>query len=211
MMVQSRPNEVFMSLKRVIVANVVLLAVTGLLLPGCGSEETPPADDGDMSCGTCAEPATIDLTMPAVSFRTDIVPILRNTCNTVTCHGTTIQTPPNTLYPGAQLYLGPPLDKPAPDEATISGIVTALKAASKTAPAMPIVTPMNEAQSFLIAKIHGCQNDRGLACTQQSAMLIRCKSSACGDSMAPPDQLVHLNADQKNVFRRWVAQGALDN
>jgi hypothetical protein len=180
------------------------------MLPGCGGDE--PADDGMMEdlCGTCTEPAAIDLTMPVTSFRTHVLPIVRATCNSITCHGVA-PAMATAVYPGAGLYLGPDNTMPAPDEATISSIVLELHAQSTTAPAVKVVEPGNEAASFLVAKLHGCQNARGLACTQQSAALIRCKESACGDQMVPLDQPVQLTADQKNVFRRWIAQGALDN
>jgi hypothetical protein len=160
-------------------------------------------------CGTCAEPAAIDLTMPVVSFRSGVFPLLRIACNGPSCHGAPL--PGNGTFPGAELYLGPNLDAPPPDEAAVSSVVAALKAPSKTAPAMPIVTPGDEDASFLIAKIHGCQNERGLACTQQSTLAVRCKSSPCGDIMQPVGEQVTLSTDQKNVIRRWVAQGALDN
>jgi hypothetical protein len=213
-----------MSLKRVIVVNVALLALVGVTLSGCGGgEETPPAASGGSGggggggggtskCGTCTEPdASVNLMMPVVSFKTDIMePIFRTTCNSITCHGVApaMATP---LYPGAGLYLGPPVSSPAPDAATVTSIVTALKGQSKTAPTMKIVEAGNEALSFLIAKIHGCENDRALACTQQSAMLIRCTTSPCGDVMPPVGEPLALTADQKNTIRRWVAQGALDN
>jgi len=116
------------------------------------------------------------------------------------------------VFPGAGLYLGPAVDAGVdPDEATISAIVDALTAPSKTAPAMPIVTPGDETQSFLMAKIHGCQNERALACTQQSRMLIECSTSPCGDVMPPRSMPVQLTTDQKHTIRRWVVQGALDN
>jgi hypothetical protein len=216
MMVQSRSNEVSMSVLRVLAINIVLLASAGLVSSACGGEEPAPSEGsagaGATMCGTCTEPdATVDLTMPVVSFRNDIFnTFLRGSCSSLTCHGVALASA-TALYPGAMLHLGPPPDKPAPADTEISTIVAALKAASKTAPAMKIVEPGNEAASFLIAKIHGCQNERGQACTQQSVMLIRCDSNPCGDVMPPVDQITQLTADQKNTFRRWVAQGALDN
>lgn len=208
-----------MSSKRVIVVRTLSLLLLGLSLPACGSDE-PASDGGGGSgggasmCGTCTEPdATVDLMTPPVSFKTDIFDtFLRGSCSTLTCHGVA-PAMATELYPGAGLYLGPPPDNtmtPITPE-LVTSIVNGLKAASKTAPTMKIVEPGNEAASFLIAKIHGCQNERGLACTQQSAGLIRCKSSACGDIMPPTDNIVQLTAEQKNTFRRWVAQGAQDN
>jgi hypothetical protein len=38
MMLQSSPNEVLMTLKRVMVVNIALLALAGLVLPGCGGD-----------------------------------------------------------------------------------------------------------------------------------------------------------------------------
>src|SRR5688572_14030354 len=100
--VPARERGFFMFLKRVILVNVAVLALVAFLLPGCG-EEAPPAGSGGSGsgsggsggsggmslCGACTEPdASVNLTMPAVSFRTDIFePIFRAGCNSITCHG----------------------------------------------------------------------------------------------------------------------------
>ena len=60
-----------MSLKRVIVVNVALLALVGSVLSGCGSDEPAEGSGGsggmaNPKCTPCAEPdATVNLTTPS--------------------------------------------------------------------------------------------------------------------------------------------------
>ncbi len=78
--------------------------------------------------------------------------------------------------------------------------------ASKTAPSMNLVTAGNPAQSFMMLKLDGCQDSAGLTCTPQPGAV---SSSACGDPM--PQASPILTSDERNLFRRWIAQGAQSN
>jgi hypothetical protein len=224
MMVQSRraheAHEVLMSLQKIILGNVTLVAVLALTLPSCGSDEPKPAA-GDDKCGACTEPdTTTDLMNPVVSFKTDLYPsVIRPTCATITCHGAkpgadAASSAPGT-YPMAELYLGPPSsDTTTPtDAALMTTIITSLKAASKTAPAVKIVAPGDPGNSFLVAQIYGCQNEHGYTCSVDSkwASFVHCTTSACGDVMPDPLEAAQLSVAQKDTFRRWIAQGAQDN
>ena len=197
--------------RRIIALNMAAAALA-LSAPACASDDPGPdgaAGSGGSMCGTCSEPVAIDETAPEVSFKSDVFPLMRIACNGPTCHGAPL--PGNGTFPGAGLYLGPHADSPPPDAATVDGVLANLKAPSKTAPEMAIVAPGDEARSFLIAKIHGCQNERGLSCTQQSTSAVRCESNPCGDIMPPVGEEVVITPEQRDLLRRWVAQGALDN
>ncbi len=208
--------------KRATVLSSYLAIFLGFPLASC-TDEADPADGGGSSsaslCGTCVEPTAIDLTTPTVSFTTDIFEgILRPSCNASTCHGAPTGRDPNGNYPAAQLYLGATSDnlyEVTIDAALMTTVIGNLKADSKTTPGTKIVNPGSPETSFVVAKIYRCQNERGLTCKEQSGKLpLHCSTSACGDPMPPLDkagQIVQLSEEQKNTFRRWIAQGAQDN
>ncbi len=212
-----------MSSRKALAKGLSLALVLGFTLPSCSSDESTPDDAGTSGaslCGTCAEPdATIDLTSPVVSFKTDIFEgLLRPTCNAYTCHGAPPGADPAGNYPAAKLYLGATSDNRynvTIDAALMTTVIGNLKAASKTAPERNIVAPGSPQTSFVVDKIYRCQNERGLACMEQSGKLpLHCTTSPCGDPMPPLDkdgQILQLTEDQKNTFRRWIAQGAQDN
>ena len=185
----------------------VLLALA--LSMACGSKEDPkPAD----TCGKRSCPfdyASFDATTPVVSFETNVMPLFRRACGFSVCHG-------KQSGAAAELYLGPKCppasDDPtctqgAPDNAQRQSIIDSIAGvASKTASAMPIVTQGSPEQSFLMHKVDGCHNDLGLSCTVQDGAKT---SGACGDPM--PQSSDALCQDERDVIRRWIAQGAKNN
>ena len=65
-----------------------------------------------------------------------------------------------------------------------------------------------------MTKIYACQQDQSLTCDVQSEEFVHCDDSPCGDPMppiSPKNDIVQLTEAQKDTFRRWIAQGALDN
>ncbi len=175
----------------------------------CGSEDdSKPAD----TCGKRSCPfdySSFDATTPVVSFETGVMPLFRRACGFSVCHG-------KESGAAAELFLGPKCpsasDDPtctqgAPDSAQRQSIIDSVVGmASKTASAMPIVTQSSPEQSFLMHKVDGCHNDLALNCTVQDGAKT---SGACGDPM--PQSSDALCQDERDVIRRWIAQGAKNN
>lgn len=183
-----------------------MLGVAAITAVSCGSEDDVKPKN---TCGTRSCPfdyASFDATTPAVSFQSDVMPILRRACGFSVCHG-------KTSGAAAELYLGPKCpaasDDPTctqgvPDAAERQGIIDALVGvASKTAAAMPLITAGDPQKSFLMLKVDGCHNDAGLSCTPQDGAET---NGVCGDPM--PQSSDALCQDERDVLRRWIAQGA---
>jgi hypothetical protein len=71
---------------------------------------------------------------------------------------------------------------------------------------MNLVAAADPAQSFMMLKMDGCQDAAGLSCTPQPGAV---GTNACGDSM--PQSSPILSRDERDLFRRWIAQGAQSN
>src|SRR5262249_35290652 len=88
---------------------MLLAGVTGmarylvlLVVLGCANDVAPP--DGGPTGGTCAlyqVPPTTNLTMPAASFRADVMPLFHAACSSTLCHG-------SATAPAGALFLGAP-------------------------------------------------------------------------------------------------------
>ena len=174
------------------------VALSSMLLAGmgwsCSSEE--PESSGDECNAECPRTEGADLSSPSVSFAADVVPIFVRNCNDDLCHGF-------AEAPRANLYLGP--EAPATSE-QIQAVHAGLTRASRTAPAMMLVTPGAPQQSFLMLKVDGCQNSLGLTCDAEPNS---CRAD-CGDPMPPLPRDVYpeLSQNEKLTLRRWIAQGA---
>ena len=79
------------------------------------------------------------------------------------------------------------------------GVRARLLAASLRLPAMPYVTPADPSKSFLMHKLDGD------ACTLDA----QCADGNCLDTM--PKGGDPLPVEQRDVVRRWIAQGAADD
>jgi hypothetical protein len=201
----------------------LILAVPALLvLPqiGCSSTTGTSGDSSDCLKNpitpTCKTLDYTNLDSTPVSFKTDIFgPIIRPTCNSVACHGNPLSMK-NADFPPGGLYLGPLASNNATpvDDTLLATINGELLAPSQTAPSMKIVAPSDPANSFLMLKLTGCENTKGLTCTVQSVMYSETKTG-CGDPMPPScfartDSLT-LSDAQIATFARWIAQGAKNN
>jgi len=156
------------------------LALAGV---GCGGEE-PEADD------TCYDYSSFNAGA-AVSFKTDVLPIFRNSCGLSTaCHG-------NQGGPTEQPYLGPAIGPDATDAEIMAIFTDNVDVNAAKAPTMKIIDPGSPQTSFLMAKI-----DDKLTCST-----VKCETT-CGTSMP---QGAPLPEDKRDIIRRWIAQGAQNN
>jgi len=201
--------------------HLVLIVPSLLALPlaACSSTSTAGSggSSGDCKTVTCKAIDYTNLDATPVSFKNDIfTPIIRPTCNTSSCHGLPLNRATADL-PGAHLYLGPqPTDSSVPIDDNLMGqINTELTSASHTAPTMKIAAAGDPANSFLMLKLTGCQNSKGLSCTLQSADISETKSG-CGDTMPPTcysqmNDVTPPSEAQLTTIARWIAQGAKNN
>jgi hypothetical protein len=124
-----------------------------------------------------------NLTAPATSLRNDVMPIFQPSCALLSCH--------STLTAAGLLIL-------QGDAGTVRGNVVGV--ASNEVSSMVFVKAGDPGQSYLMHKadgdscsLTGCGVDGGL----------------CTMTMPLGGQL--LPTDARDVIRRWIAQGALDN
>lgn len=167
------------------------LFAAAFLAFACSSPSSPAGGGGGGGnspdvCAPYATPAGFDLTTPKVSFKGDVLPIFEVSCGlSSSCHGT-----PN----GPREFLG---SKTVTSDPTtiLAGIVGV---ASADLPAMSFVKAGDDQNSFLMHKIDGDE------CTLNA----QCGGN-CGVSMPQDSPL--LPVASRDVVRRWIAQGALNN
>jgi hypothetical protein len=152
----------------------LMAAAAVLSLAGCPAPETGP------TCEDVSPPATFDALKPAVSFARDVTPLLSKSCAFSTCHG-------SSAGPANGVYLGTDLARVQRELVT--------KSASEL-PTMPLVTPGDPRQSYLMRKLDG----------SQCALDAQCLGGSCGDTMPRGEQ--PLPIETRDVVRRWIAQGA---
>jgi hypothetical protein len=160
------------------------LAVALALVAGCG---VPPSDFGSPDAGACVAyrvPPTQDLSMPARSFATDVMPIFTSRCDT--CHGT-------TNAPSGNLFLG----KTASDAAAVYANIVGMPSGEYAE--MDFVTASDPTRSFLMHKLDGdqCQYDS------------ECGGGTC--NLAMPMSGGALSQDERDAIREWIYQGAANN
>ena len=168
----------------------------------CSSSDDDGGDDNSKCAGCPFDYTGFDPNAGGtVSLQNDVMPILARACNLSTsCH--------KGLAGGrGSLSMGPNRSAlaqgvSAPDLMTIHG---AILAASVTAPSVARVAPGDPANSFLMMKMDGCQDQVAPCMVQTGAM----SNGVCGDLMPQGSSL--LDCDERDVIRRWIAQGALLN
>jgi hypothetical protein len=194
-------------------AGFVQVAIAGMMF-GCSSKEDPlpPAPNPCAEQGCSFPYATFDGSTPTVSLRRDLLAnqsdkpgggVLRRACAAGPCHDADAE---------ADLFISQPLRDPRTqneiplaedDVRRLLGSGDGVLRPSKTARSMPIVDPGNPQNSFLMRKIDNCYegiND----CTPLKAGA----THACGSRM--PELAEPLCADERDMIRRWIAQGATD-
>lgn len=182
---------------RALLVRISAAAVAAAVSIACSSSSQSPGTS-PAACDS-VDYSTFDGQNPAVSFRNDVLPIQRRACAFSSCHGKLVGSQ-------VEMYLGPNVSDPAPDDATIADIIATMKAPSATAPSMPRVTPGDAQNSFLMLKLDGCQGEANLTCQVQAGAL---SNNPCGDTM--PRSGDRLSRAERDVYRRWIIQGAQDN
>ena len=183
------------------------LGATSMTAVGCGDGGSGGSggsggDGGDGGSGgspsaACFDYTKIDLTAPAVSFKTDVLPIFQRSCGLTTgCHGDPLS--PNENRP----YLGPKMSVTATDDDVAKIRADIVDVVSFFELGMDIVEPGDPERSFLMHKMDfTLKCEKVLSCT---------KSKDCGVAM-PQGNDEPLDIEERNLVRRWIAQGALDN
>jgi hypothetical protein len=147
----------------------------------------------------CFDYSSFDDMTPAVSFKTDVLPILRQSCGlSSSCHSEETPSVPSQHYYGSPLSAGDLTDT------QIKAIFDqSVGVASIDNPDMKVVAAGDPEHSFLVYKIDGDPNSAtGLTCSA----LTCAKDKSCGTSM--PQGGPAMDEASKDKIRRWIAQGA---
>lgn len=179
------------------------LAATSMTAIGCGDGGSGGSGGGGeggaggSAAATCFDYSKIDLTTPTVSFKTDVLPIFQRSCGLTTgCHGDPLS--PNENRP----YLGPKMTVTATDMDIMAIRADIIDQPSYFELGMDIVEPGDPEKSFLMHKM-----DFTLKCDE---VLSCVADKECGVAM-PQGNDEPLDIEERNLVRRWIAQGALDN
>ena len=175
------------------------LAIAGSgSLAGCGGGTTSGSGGGGggSSCGLmadgCFDYACFKADAPTVSFKADVLPILRNSCGlSASCHG-------GETGPAGQHYLGPKKSDPEPTAAQIQMIFDQWVGQTPSVNAgMNLISPKDPEHSFFMYKLDGLKCAK-LTCASDNSCL----------ALMPQGTTEPMDAAQRDVFRRWIAQGA---
>jgi hypothetical protein len=172
-------------------SHLTLVAI--LVLAGCASADptpkptTEPAPSNPTPTAKCAAyevPAGTDLTKPTVSFKTQVFPFLTQTCGlSRSCHQSSSNN--NGVFLGGT------------DTAAVRTAITSVP--TPELGSMNFVAPGDPAKSYLMHKLDG---DHCLFDAQ-------CIDGSCQDRMPLSGQ--EADVSTRDMVRRWIAQGALDN
>jgi hypothetical protein len=197
------------------------------LLGACSATGDPPGNNGGSGGGgaggsgaggaggggvTCPPDQNYNGAMPIVSLRNDLLAdisatkptggVFRRACAASSCH--------DENRPIANLFVAPPAkdamtDMPimltAEHVSRFLGTTDGVLRMSGTAP-MPLVDPGKPWNSFLMRKLDNCFTDIASQCTP-----IDPGPPPCGESM-PASAGMLLGADERDLVRRWIFQGA---
>ncbi len=174
----------------------ISLALAAVGLAACGGGDggsTGNAGGAGGGTGQCFDYAGYDGGSPVVQFSTDVLPILGASCGTSgNCHGgATPATAP-------QHFLGTSTGTATAAEiqAILGGIVNQ---AAVEEPDMNVIKAGDPAHSYLLQKVDG------LGCPTLQCV-------AAGECGAPmPLGAPQLSEDDRDLIRRWVAQGAMND
>jgi hypothetical protein len=164
---------------------VALLAACSSGGGASGSGSGGDAGTGGHDCALYQEPAGTDLSTPVESFKTNVMSIFAENCASSTCHGGTAPT--------GGLMLG---STEAAAPATYAALVNVM---STELPTMPYVKPGMYTDSYLMHKLDAdqCYYDE------------QCVGHMCLASM--PNLGTSLPTGTRDIIRRWIFQGAMNN
>jgi hypothetical protein len=160
------------------------LALAAGALVSCSSSS--PAGGGADS-GADTNPG--DLTTPVTTLRANVMPLFNMSCSFSSCHGS-VTASKGGIFLGAQGANGM-------DAAQVRKLLVGVNA--DEIPTMPYVTAGDPTKSFLMHKMDG----------DQATLASQCAPPGCQGTM--PQGNDPLPAAERNIIRRWIAQGALDN
>jgi hypothetical protein len=157
----------------------------------CGGGDSTDGAGGGANKPVCFDYSGWDGSAPAVSFQSDVLPILRRSCGlSSSCHG-------SASNPPGYVFLGPAPSAPPPSALDLQAMFDSMLAPATEATGMARVKPGAPDQSFLMYKLDGDFSCKGLTCDPHLG---------CGTSMPQASSL--LSADERDLIRRWIAQGA---
>lgn len=177
---------------------LLFLALLAIFAPAaaCGSGGSGGSGGGS---GVCFDYADFTGDSPTVSFKTDVLPILRTSCGlSSSCHGSETAPGPGQPYFGASISSG---DMTADQIKKIFD--QSLNKASVANPDMKVINANHPETSFLLFKLDG---DPTLGGNQLCDTLTCAADKSCGVSM--PQGGPTLPAASRDIIRRWIAQGA---
>ena len=159
-------------------------------LAGCGGGTSSGGGGG--GADGCFDYTGFTADKPTVSFKADVLPIFRTSCGlSASCHG-------GESGPAGQHYLGPKNSDPAPTAAQIQKIFDQWVGQMPVVNAgMNLITPKDPEHSFFMYKLDG------LKCSKLS-----CSSDDTCLALMPQGNTKPMDAAQRDVIRRWIAQGA---
>jgi hypothetical protein len=135
----------------------------------------------DQVCRDYVPPATFDAQNPPVSFSRQVMPIFGNHCALPSCHGSAFGSA-NGVYLGGT------------DAAAIHKRIVEVR--SSELPTMSFVKAGDPRESYLLRKMDGS------TCLLDA----QCTDASCGQSMPRNDETLPI--EQRDLVRRWIAQGA---
>lgn len=184
----------------VLASFIAVAAFSGSLVTstGCGGEGGGGGEGGSGggAASACFDYASFDGTKPAVSFKDEVLPILQRSCGvSSSCHGDS--TAPNENRP----YLGPNKSTMATDQDITIILGGLVDVGSFYETSMSLVKPNDPENSFLMHKL-----DDTLSCDK-----LECAANKdCGGIM-PQGAEEPLAITERDLVRRWIAQGAANN
>jgi hypothetical protein len=165
---------------------------------GSGGGGSTTGTGGTTAAAACFDYTGWDGAAPAVSFKTDVLPLLRASCGlSASCHG-------SEAGPGGQHYYGASLSAGDLTADQIQKIFDqSVGVAAAANPAQKVVDPSHPEASFLMYKLDG---DPAKSQKPLCADLACSADDSCGTSMPQGGPI--LPEDKRDTIRRWIAQGA---
>ena len=168
--------------------SVLLAVASAILAAACGPSDVALDARTEQNATNCAPVEAVpasSASAPAVSFASEVLPILVTSCGFGACHG---------AVRGTNVFLG------TKDGANDAKAIRALLVdkASKQSASTPYVTPANPARSYLYLKLTG-----------DLCGLEDCAGGSCGQTM--PRGGDKLDAASLDTVRTWILQGATDS